>query len=144
MHLAELIQIAGPLTFALLVCLLAILKGGSAERIGAIVILANLIVGLGVEAMGRSQVAVLIDDAATAAVLLAIAVRYTSLWLGAVMLLYALQFALHAYYFVLERPRDVLHIALNNLDFLAVIVCLAAGTVVAWRRRRAVAAPALG
>jgi hypothetical protein len=142
MHLAEFIQIVGPLAFGLLVCLLAILKGGSAERVGAIVILANLIVGVGVEAMARSQIAVLIVDALTAAVLLAVAVRYASFWLGAVMLLYALQFALHAYYFVLERPRDFLHVVLNNIDFFAVIVCLAAGTVVAWRRRRQAAAPA--
>jgi hypothetical protein len=143
MHLAELIQIAGPLAFNVLVCLFAILKGGSAERVGAIVILANMLVGLGVEATGRSQIAVLIVDALTAVVLLAVAVRYASVWLGAVMLLYACQFALHAYYFVLERPRDVLHVVLNNLDFFAVILCLAAGTVTAWRRRRRAAAPAL-
>jgi hypothetical protein len=77
--------------------------------------------------------------------LLVIAVRYASFWLGAVMLLYALQFALHAVYYVVERPRDSLHVILNNLDFFAVCVCLAAGTAVAWRRRlRLATAPAVG
>lgn len=138
MRLAELIQVGGPLVFSLLVCLFAILKGGSAERMGAFTILANMLAGVAIEAANLPQVAVLVDDAVTAGLLLAIAVRYASFWLGAVMLLYALQFTLHAYYFVLERPRDLLHIVINNLDFFAVILCLAAGTAVAERRRRKV------
>jgi len=145
MHFTEFIQIVAPLAFSLLVALFAILKGGSAERWGAVIILANMLVGLLIESMGRSQVAVLVDDAVTAAILLAFSVRYASFWLGAVMLLYAMQFALHAYYFVLERPRDVLHVAINNFLFFSVSLCLAAGTAIAWRRRRrqaAVVAPA--
>jgi hypothetical protein len=140
MHFAELIQIAGPLVFSLVVCLFAMLKGGSAERGGAIVILANMLIGVVIEATGPTQIEILSLDAFTAAALLIMALRYASFWLGAVMLLYALQFALHAYYFVLERPRDFLHVVLNNLDFFAVSLCLAAGTVVAWRRRRRAAA----
>jgi hypothetical protein len=58
------------------------------------------------------------------------------------MLLYALQFALHAFYYVAERPRDSMHVILNNLDFFAVCVCLAAGTAVAWRRRLRLGVPA--
>jgi hypothetical protein len=142
MHFAGLIQIAGPLVFSLVVCLFAMLKGGSAERGGAIVILANMLIGVVIEATGPTQIEILSLDGLTAAALLIMALRYASFWLGAVMLLYALQFALHAYYFVLERPRDFLHAVLNNLDFFAVSLCLAAGTVVAWRRRRAAAAPA--
>lgn len=132
----EYIRIAAPLVFSLGVCLFALLKGDAPERFGAGLILTNLVVGLIIEALSRAQIATLAIDAITAVLLLAIAVRYASFWLGAVMLLYALQFALHAYYFVAERPRDALHVVLNNLDFFMVSVCLAAGTAMALRRRR--------
>ena len=58
-----------------------------------------------------------------------------SLWLGGVMLLYALQFSSHAFYIVTERASDRLHAIINNLDFTGVVVCLVSGTIVAWRRR---------
>lgn len=142
---AQLFNIAGPLVFSFAVCLFALTKGDAPERFGAMVILANMLIGLTTEIAWYSQLAILVIDALTAVVLLVIAVRYASFWLGAVMLLYALQFALHAFYYVAERPRDVLHVILNNLDFFAVCVCLAAGTLVAWRRRRRLElAPALG
>jgi hypothetical protein len=140
----EYFAIAGPLVFSLAVCLFALVRGDAPERFGAGVILVNLVVGLIIETISRAQIATLAIDALTAGLLLVIAVRYASFWLGAVMLLYALQFALHAYYFVAERPRDALHVVLNNLDFFAVSVCLAAGTAMAWRRRRRVARAALG
>jgi hypothetical protein len=140
-----LFYVAGPLIFSLAVCLFALTKGDAPERFGAAVILANMVVSMTVELAWRSQIALLANDGLTALLLLVIAVRYASFWLGGVMLLYALQFALHAFYFVAERPRDSLHVILNNLDFFAVSVCLAAGTAVAWRRRlRLAAAAALG
>jgi hypothetical protein len=52
------------------------------------------------------------------------------------MLLYALQFALHAFYSVTQRPRDLPHAVINNLDFFAVSLCLVIGTAVSSRRRR--------
>jgi hypothetical protein len=36
---------------------------------------------------------------------------------------------------VTERPFDLLHVIINNTDFIAVVFCLVTGTVVAWRRR---------
>jgi signal transduction histidine kinase len=143
--LSAALSIAGPLVFSLAVCLFALTKGDAPERFGAAVILANMLAATIFELAWRSQIALLAIDALTAVLLLVIAVRYASFWLGAVMLLYALQFALHAFYFVAERPRDALHVVLNNLDFFTVCVCLAAGTAVAWRRRRRLAlVPALG
>jgi len=133
-----------PLLLILLVCLMAFLKGSAPERFGAAIILADLVLGMVGESITRSQMLVLVRDGLTALALLFIVLRYASWWLGAVMLLYALQFALQAYYFVLERPRDSLLVAINNADFLAVGLCLAAGTVVAWRHRRKAAAEAAG
>lgn len=141
---AQFASIAGPLVFTLAVCLFAVVKGDAPERFGAGVILGNLLAGIGIEAISRSPLLFLANDAVAAVLLLVIAVRYASFWLGAVMLLYALQFALHAFYFVAERPRDLFHEIVNNVDFFAVSVCLAAGTAVAQRRRRRLAeAPAL-
>jgi hypothetical protein len=127
------------LVFSLLTCLFALIKGGQAERIGSAVILSNLLASTASELLLRNQVISLSIDGLTALVLLMVAVRYASVWLGVVMLLYAIQFGLHASYFVLERPRDNLHIVVNNVDFFAVSVCLAVGTVLSWRQRLRVA-----
>ena len=52
------------------------------------------------------------------------------------MLLYAAQFTLHSFYFVIARPVDFFHATVNNLDFLLVIICLGVGTFVSVRRAR--------
>lgn len=126
--------------FVLITCLFAFMKGGTAERVGAAVILANLVAGVVNEARFHDQLITLAIDGLTALALLVIAVRYASFWLGGVMLLYALQFGLDAYYLVLEQPRDNLHVVLNNIDFFAVSLCLGTGTALAWRRRARAAA----
>jgi hypothetical protein len=119
----------------LLSCLFAFVKGGQAERIGAAVILANVLAYMVNETQFHIAIANLAVDAVTALTLLAVAVRYASFWQGAVMLLYAAQFALHAFYFVTERQRDVLHAVVNNSIFLAISGCLIIGTAMAWRGR---------
>jgi hypothetical protein len=123
------------LLFCLLTCAFALVKGGVTERIGAAIILANLVAGMANEIVLRNQLATLAIDGVTALALLPVAVRYASVWLGGVMLLYGLQFAFQAYYFVIERPRDELYMVLNNTNFVALTLCLAVGTAVAWRRR---------
>jgi hypothetical protein len=125
--------------FAVLICVFAFSKGGWAERIGAAVILANTLAYIVNETTVHNPLANLFIDALTAVAFLAVAVRYASFWQGAVMLLYAMQFSLHAFYFVLERPRDMLHVIVNDVVFFAILACLAAGTALAWRRRRPVA-----
>lgn len=124
------------LAFSLLTCVFAFVKGAAQERIGAAIILANLAATAVNENFIHDQRVLLTIDALTAIALLPLTLRYASVWLGAVMLLYGLQFALHAYYFVLERPKDLLHVAINNSNFLAISICLAVGTILAWRRRR--------
>jgi hypothetical protein len=119
-------------------CLFALWKGGPGERSGASVILANLVIlrlfaiFLPAASYGLAELAV---DGLTAMALLVLVLRFASLWLGGVMLLYALQFSSHAFYMVTERPADRLHAIINNLDFTGVVVCLVTGTAVAWRRR---------
>jgi len=123
------------LVLSLLICLCALIKGGEAERVGAGIIIANLLVGTVNERWLRADLVHLVIAGVTALVLLAVAVRYASFWLGGVMLLYALQFALDAWYMVLERKRDALYMVGNNMLFFTVTLCLAVGTALAWRRR---------
>jgi hypothetical protein len=126
------------------VCLLALWKGGPPERFGSGLILAIMVLQRIISAALSSStghfppvdpVIRLIGDGVTAVGLLAISLRYASLWLGGAMLLYAAQFTLHSYYFVTHRPNDNFHAAVNNLDFVGITLCLAIGTVVSWRRR---------
>jgi hypothetical protein len=119
----------------LLTCLFAFWKGGTAERIGAAIILLNIVTYIPNETLFHYPMWNLVIDAVTAIALLAVAVRYASFWQGAVMLLYAFQFSLHAFYFVTERPRDTFHVIANNAIFFAVCACLISGTALAWRKR---------
>lgn len=125
--------------FALATCLFAILKGGAAERLATGLIVVNIVLwAMGEQFLSASLagVALLADDALTAIGLLLITLRYGTPWLGGAMLLYAAQFSLHAYYFVLEKPpTDRFHIIVNNLDFLGILLCLAFGTFSAMGRR---------
>lgn len=124
------------LVFIAATCLFGVIKGGAAERLGAAIILGNLLAGMVNQANFQSDLFSLSNNGITAILLLILAIRYASFWLGGVMLLYGLQFALHAAYFVLERKRDALFANLNNINFVLVSVCLLAGTIVAVRRRR--------
>ncbi|HEY3798708.1 MAG TPA: hypothetical protein VGL58_10180 [Caulobacteraceae bacterium] len=69
--------------------------------------------------------------------LLLLAVRYASRWLGVTMLLQAAQFSLHAFYLVAERPNDLFHAWVNNLNVLGISACIAVGTTLAIRQREA-------
>ena len=120
------------------ICLFALWKGGQAERLGGGLILANALLGnLGDFFFPHADLAVvwLVGDGVTAVGLLVVAVVYASFWLGGVMILYAILFTLHSFYFVTQREVDLFHARVNNLDFLAISVCLAIGTVIAWRKR---------
>lgn len=119
-------------------CIFSLWKGGSAERLGGAIVLANLLAEMlfgNARPLGSEPIAELVIDALTAMALLGVVLVYGSLWLGGAMLLYSIQFTLHAYYFVTERGPDRLHAVVNNLDSLGIIFCLVVGTLVAWRRR---------
>jgi hypothetical protein len=126
------------IAFAAAGLLFALWKGGAAERISAAIVGANLAAGVIVaEAFSPARDMLrFVIDGLTALALLAVALRYAAPWMGAVMLLYALQFSLHAYYIMTTRDRsDYLHAVLNNVNFSGIIWCLVIGTGVAWRRR---------
>jgi hypothetical protein len=125
-----------------LVCAFALGKGGAAERFGAVAILANIILAFVGDALVPPAYGSLLQltlDGVTALAFLILALSYASLWLGVVMLLYAIQFGLHGYYQLAQRPKDSIHVVINNVDFVLVSVCLAVGALVAWRRRNAAA-----
>jgi len=119
--------------------LFALWKGGSAERATAAVVAANMVLGIlkGVFLPSQHDQLRFVLDGVTAVVLLLITVRYGAAWMGAVMLLFASQFALHAYYLIAGRdPADYLHALVNNFNNSAMVLCLVLGTVTVIMRRR--------
>jgi len=124
--------------FTLVVAGLAWWRGGHPERLGAsLMVIAGVAVPIAHHLLptSKASVALLMIDAAMAAGFLGLAIRYASLWLGAAMLLQAMQFSLHAFYIVIEKAHDRLYSIINNLDTIGVILCVLVGTLIAWRRR---------
>lgn len=120
------------------VCLFAIWKGGQGERWTAILILVVMVL----QRLARTAAPeslhptiALAGDGIPALALLVLTVRFASPWLGAIMLFYAAQFALHSFYIVTVRPMDLLHFVVNNVNVMGIHVALVLGTVAAWRRR---------
>jgi hypothetical protein len=124
----------------------ALWKGGTAERAAALVIIANILIGeIGSYlAPSNSDLIRFVNDGLTALVILGITIRYGALWMGGVMLFYAVQFSLHSFYLVTGRPRDFWHAVINNVDFNGIIWCLIIGAAVAWRGRVKAASAAKG
>jgi hypothetical protein len=116
----------------------ALWKGDMPARIAGVLNIANAVV-LPLSRLlmltHTSEVLQLAGDFAWAVGLLLLAVRYASLWLGVSMLLQAAQFSLHAYYLVAERPNDLFHAWVNNLNVLGISICIAVGATLAIRRR---------
>ncbi|MFC3071475.1 hypothetical protein [Phenylobacterium soli] len=128
--------------FSLLTGLFALIKGGVAERMGGAAVLANFVLATANYAFLKSQLVDLTVDGLCALFMLLLMMRFASLWLGAVMLVYAIQFGLDAFYLVTERSvSDTPHAVINNLNTFAITVALAAGTIIAMRRRRTEASP---
>jgi len=123
--------------FGLCGVLFSVWKGGPAERIAALVVVANIAVGFLTryvpELAGTLRFA---NDGLAAAVLLIVTVRYGAPWMGGVMLFYAAQFSLHSFYLVTGRSNtDYLHALINNINFAGIVWCLIIGTAVTLRRR---------
>jgi hypothetical protein len=128
----------------LAVCLFALWKGDDGVRWGAALILGMILIErIGVLILKPSIALIPLismgGNGLTAMALLALVMRYASPWIGGMMLFYALQFAIHAFYFVTHRPPDAFRFFAINACFIAVNVCLLGGAVAAWRDRRAAA-----
>jgi hypothetical protein len=134
-----------------LICGLAIRKGALAERMGAVMILATWIVTLVVSlAAPRHHFPAsgfLVSDAILATGLLVLALRYSSWWLGAAMLLQAVGLSLQAIYFTYERAdiglagNELLAakrflVLGKNLASLAMLLVLLAATIATIVKRR--------
>ncbi len=116
----------------------ALWKGDAAERVGGGLNLAAGLFAMFLHPLldpDIQPVAQMGVDAALAAGFLFLAIRFASLWLGAAMLLQAVQFSLHAYYMVGDLKHDLLFARVNNIDTLGIVIALVGGTAVSWRRR---------
>ena len=88
---------------------LSVWKGGTAERWAGSLVAAG---ALSAYIIHRTvpedalSLALLFAEFLLACGFLALAVRYVCLWLGAAMMFQAVQFTLHAWYLLLERPRE--------------------------------------
>src|SRR5580704_12806503 len=124
------------------VCAFALWKGDVAVRYAAVTLLAvelsTLLINPKFGDMGGESV-LLVVDFAFAVILLVLAVRFANLWIGAAMILQAAQFSLHAYYLVMDLPHDRLHAWINNTDDWGILISFGVGTILAIRRRQALA-----
>ena len=122
-----------------LAALFAAWQGDRAARIAGAVNLFNsvslVIYGAVTGNAQASEVLELAGDLIWAVGLLMLVVRYASLWLGVTMLLQSVQFSLHAFYLVTDRPHDLIHAWVNNLNEVGITLCIVIGTVLAVRRR---------
>ena len=133
--------VRGLLLFAFVICGWSFVKGGSPERAGAMFVLANTLAGLALTEI-LNPVVKLTLDGVTAFAFVYLVIRYVSKWLGVVMLLYGAQFALNAYYFVMDKGHDLFFVQVNNILFLFVCISLAVGVVGHIRSSRPVAGAA--
>ena len=120
----------------------ALWKGDLAAQIAGVASALSAIVLPAARMMLQSQVGEAVQlsaDFVWAVGLLLLAVRFASLWLGVTMLLQSAQFSLHAYYLVMDRPHDLLHAWINNLNTLGISICVLVGALLAIRRRKMLA-----
>jgi hypothetical protein len=121
-----------------MVCGLAWMRGSSAERWGCVIVLVGSAVSLLIQLLlppGLRSVVALLCEGVYGLSFLLLALRYTSPWLGGAMLLQAIQFSLHAYYIIGERPHDNTYSLVNNLNSAGVLICILLGIAASWRRR---------
>jgi len=135
------LQLIAPLLWILSVAtvLLAWLRGGPAERLGATMILVGNLSVVAVHFLVPGEplaLALLMTDAALAVGFLIVAMRYLSPWLGLAMILQAIQFSLHAYYLIGEKPHDYLYRAINNFNTFAILLIILAATILSAFRHR--------
>lgn len=138
------------LGLVVLVCSLALWKGGRPERLGGGLLLIVWVAGAAAAILlpGETPPLLMLSlDAVLAVGFLALTIRFGVLWLGAALLLQSANFALHANYLgeMFDLRSDYIQIV-NAISLLMLILLLGA-TLVAWRRRlvrrRLAAAPSV-
>ena len=127
-----------------LTCVFAWVKGATPERLGATWLLLLNLAGDAVIAVTyphAPQVVMFSLDLLLALGLLALAVRYSSLWLGAAMILQSMALLAHAIRLGQEGVDTYTWMIFNDLITQAMQACLVAATALSWRARRRPAAP---
>lgn len=115
-------------------------RGGAPERIGAAAVLGTAIIVEVIHAwMPKSAQpgALLLTEGVLALTFLVAAMRYVRPWLGIAMVLEGIQFSLHAYFFVADKPHNYLYSIVNNMVTIGVLVCLVVGTWLNHRQKSA-------
>ncbi len=126
-----------------LVCVLVFVKGGTAERVAALLVAASWVGLLIWQAISRQKVpeiALLVSDFVVATGFLALAVRYASLWLGAGMLFQGAAFAMHLLHLTDPNAEPnsratYTYVLTVNLLSYAVLITIAGAAVMTWRGR---------
>jgi hypothetical protein len=137
------ISIAGWVILAL-TCLFAWIKGALPEKLGASWLLALNMSGDAVMAATyphTPQVTMFSLDLILALGLLLLAIRYTSLWLGAAMILQSIALLGHGIRLGHEGPDTYTWMVINDLITQAMQGCLVAATAMSWWSRRKPKAP---
>ena len=136
-------------------CAFAVWKGGPAERGGAALILCTWLGVTALQLVAKQYVLAvpfLLSDAILAAGLLILAVRYSSWWMGAAMLLQAIGLSFHAAYFNADKAEIdkytlYFYVMGKNLSSAAMLLVLIVGTLSTLRARSRAAgkaAPVIG
>lgn len=123
-------------------CIFALIMGGAAERMTASLLLASIPLGYVIQYTASKELAPtlnLVGDGVIALILLILTLKYGSRWLGAAMILYAAQFALHSTYLVAGWTPDHIYFFITNVCFLGLIVSLLIGVLSVMKDRRAAA-----
>jgi hypothetical protein len=112
-------------------------KGGPAERWGSLLFLVCALGTMAATLLPRELklVAFLAADGIPAIGFLALAMRYTSLWVGGAMLFQAAQFSLQAYLMVAAKPVEGIYVTINNVNTTGVEICIVLGVAVTWWQR---------
>lgn len=143
-HLQAYITLLLMLGLMLVTTIFAFWKGGPPERMGAAVI---VIVWIGTIAAQMLPVEVhaislLVSDGLAAVGFLAVAIRYSSLWLGSAMICQAVSFVAHAIRLsddtrVLWHGFNVFILVVNIASFLVLLILVGGTVATIGQRRRA-------
>jgi hypothetical protein len=142
---SELAKLTVPLIYLSLfgVFALAIVKGGRAEREGAILYIALWLATMLVPKTEGSQnfvYIVLLADAAAAFGFLFLAIRYSNLWIAGAMIAQGICFGAHAFRLEDDVATPMwrgmnIYLMVMNITSALVIWLLLFGTLSSWRRR---------
>ena len=119
-------------------CAFALFRGGSAERWGSLLIIADYVaadVAMLLDWPRFPVTAVFVLDFILAVALLIVAIRFSSLWLGAAMMLQSIALCSYGLAATGDGLHGVGYIRLNNILSFTMYGCVIAGTIASWRKR---------